>query len=453
MSPVSTQLLRTQSDARLMRLAADGYERAFEVLVARYHAPLRRYCRRLLSESLSEDVAQQAFLHLWSALRDGSEIREVRAWLYRVAHNAALNTVKRAGYRYEQIAQSAVGGEAPEAALERSEAVRVTLAGMAALPEHQREALVRTVLNGQSRARVAHDLGVSDGAVGQLLHRARTTLRAAMTAVTPLPLVAWAAGRHDGSTTARVIEIAGTGGGAGAAGAAGIVAKGSAVVIAAGVLAASPAIRHSLGHRDAPASPSASLDASTLASHTAPRGAVATDPLAAFQSITLPSGLAVTWFTSSPGRPSAPPPPGQPSAAGGGSAAPAPPGGGANPSDAAVADASADSAPDATGDADTDPAPSSPADGTSSSGDSPPPDPTSTDPTATDATATDTTSTDTTSTDPTSTDPTATDPTTTDPTSTDASSSPPVDTSSGNVVTNTTGATGPAESVAPPATP
>jgi DNA-directed RNA polymerase specialized sigma24 family protein len=49
-------LLRTQSDRRLVTLAADGHDRAFEVIVERYRRPLQRYLRRLLSEALAEDV-------------------------------------------------------------------------------------------------------------------------------------------------------------------------------------------------------------------------------------------------------------------------------------------------------------------------------------------------------------------------------------------------------------
>ena len=42
MTPLmSTALLRTQADGRLVALAADGSERAFEVLVERYRRPLR----------------------------------------------------------------------------------------------------------------------------------------------------------------------------------------------------------------------------------------------------------------------------------------------------------------------------------------------------------------------------------------------------------------------------
>jgi RNA polymerase sigma factor (sigma-70 family) len=236
---ISAALLRTQTDARLVELIAAGHERAFEAVVDRYERPLRRYCQRMLSEGLAEDVVQQAFLTAWSQLRNGREIRELRPWLYRVAHNAALNTIKRAGYQYEQLDDTVPSADAPDAVLERSDAMRSTINALKELPDRQREALVRTAIDGESRTVVALDLGLSDGAVGQLLHRARSTLRSAATAITPFPLLTWLAGRH-GLASPHLVGIGGgkatgaagagaTGAGASAGGAAGTVTAGGVV--------------------------------------------------------------------------------------------------------------------------------------------------------------------------------------------------------------------------------
>src|ERR671925_2088549 len=86
-------LLRAQSDSRLAELASLGHESAFEAIVERYRKPLHRYCRRLLSDSAAEDAVQQAFLSAWSALQDGTEVRYLRSWLYKIAHNAMLRVV------------------------------------------------------------------------------------------------------------------------------------------------------------------------------------------------------------------------------------------------------------------------------------------------------------------------------------------------------------------------
>jgi RNA polymerase sigma factor (sigma-70 family) len=243
---VSATLLRTQSDARLAALARQGYERAFEAIVERYRRPLHRHVRRILPESRTEDAVQQTFLKAWTAIQDGPAVKDLKPWLYRIAHNTALDALKRAGYDYDELTDSLRAPGGPEADLERRAVIRETLAGVAALPENQREALLRTAVAGQSRAQVASELGLTDGAVRQLVHRARVTLRAAATAITPLPVAAWASGSqdHGGQVAERVAELAV---GGGAAGGAGMLLKGGAVIVASGVLAVGP-VALKLGH-------------------------------------------------------------------------------------------------------------------------------------------------------------------------------------------------------------
>src|ERR1041385_5319739 len=94
MTSPSIVLLRTQSDARLVVLAQDGHERAFEAIVERYRRQLMRTCRRVLPEARAEDALQQALLGAWTAMGRGDEIRELRPWLHRIAHNTALNQLR-----------------------------------------------------------------------------------------------------------------------------------------------------------------------------------------------------------------------------------------------------------------------------------------------------------------------------------------------------------------------
>src|SRR5438094_10640302 len=96
MSPrVSARLLATQSDQRLVELVRRGHERAFEALVQRYRRPLLRYCGRMgLSAGGAEDALQHGLLQAWLALPRQSEVRELRPWLFRVVHNAAVNVLR-----------------------------------------------------------------------------------------------------------------------------------------------------------------------------------------------------------------------------------------------------------------------------------------------------------------------------------------------------------------------
>jgi RNA polymerase sigma factor (sigma-70 family) len=239
--PLPRQLLRTQSDRRLIALAASGHDRAFEAIVERYRRPLARYLRRLLSEPLAEDVVQATFVRAWQALAAGTEVRDLRPWLYRIAHNQAVNALRAAGPTQSELPDALVAphcASAPDVAAERGEELRSALRGITALPDRQRAALMGVAVDDRPHAEVAAELGLSDGALRQLLLRARTALRAAATALTPYPLVAWlSAGSEVGA--ARVAEVAAGAGGIGVA-----VKAGAAVLAAGAVVAGATPVLH-----------------------------------------------------------------------------------------------------------------------------------------------------------------------------------------------------------------
>jgi RNA polymerase sigma factor (sigma-70 family) len=178
-------VLATQSDDRLVALARRGSEPAFEAIVHRYRDPLGRYCRRLVPAARVDDVLQHAFLRTYTTLRSDRRELNLRPWLFRVTHNAALDALRREARTHDQLDESLDGVERPDQALERKVALATLVAGIAALPERQRSALVLRELEGRSYEEIERELGLKGGALRQLLHRARNNLRAAATAVTP----------------------------------------------------------------------------------------------------------------------------------------------------------------------------------------------------------------------------------------------------------------------------
>jgi RNA polymerase sigma factor (sigma-70 family) len=191
-SVISSAILRTQTDERLVTLARAGHQRAFEAIAERYRGELSRSLRRLLPAASVEDALQQTHLQAWKALSGGTEVRELRAWLHRIARNAAIGVATR-GYDYDELQDALLVSPGPEHELERREAVRRALRGIAALPERQREALLAVAVGGRSHAEVALELGITDSAARQLVHRARVSLLAAASIMTPPQLVHWAA--------------------------------------------------------------------------------------------------------------------------------------------------------------------------------------------------------------------------------------------------------------------
>lgn len=177
-------LLRVQSDERLAQLASSGSHDAFETLVHRYRGGLVRSCRCILPGDRAEDAVQEALLQAHRALtRNGSPDR-FRPWLHRIAVNASLRQLNQGGDTVP-LSKEFDGVEGPEAVQERRERLRSTVGAIDRLPRRQRRALVLRELEGRSHAEIAHELGLSGGAVRQLIHRARNTVRSAASALTP----------------------------------------------------------------------------------------------------------------------------------------------------------------------------------------------------------------------------------------------------------------------------
>ena len=266
---VSIKLLLTQSDDRLVRMAAAGHDRAFEAIVDRYRRQLLRYAERFPAAGPAEDVVQAAFVRAWGALRDGTEVRDLRPWLYRIVHNTALNAAKRQRGVDMELVESEALGVGPEEESQIQEDLRRTLDGIAALPGRQRDALVAVAVDGRAHADVGRELGITEPAVRQLVRRARASVRAVASALTPYPLIAWIS--ELGTQTASVARIGEMVGGAGTG--AIVVKLGAVAATGAIVVSGAPAVKHAV-HHATPTATTASArahaaSASTVAAATA----------------------------------------------------------------------------------------------------------------------------------------------------------------------------------------
>jgi RNA polymerase sigma-70 factor (ECF subfamily) len=249
--PLSLRFLQTQPDARLIALAQMGHDRAFEALFRRYRRQLLGYCRRISPPTASaEDAVQQTFLQALVALRAGHEVRDARSWLYRIAHNVVVSSVRQQLSATELDDQSAAQGADAEA--EQRLAVREALAGLASLPGLQRDAMVGAAVDGLTHAEIARELGLTSGAVRGLIYRARSTLRVAAALFVPGGVVDWAVRQGAAETSFGRVSEAIAGGSS--AGVGGLLLKGGAITATAGVLATAAGVvtHHKLHPRARP---------------------------------------------------------------------------------------------------------------------------------------------------------------------------------------------------------
>jgi RNA polymerase sigma-70 factor (ECF subfamily) len=180
-------LLHAQTDEALTRLAATGHERAFALLVERYRRPLLRFAAHAGPHARAEDVVQQTLLAAWLALNTGAEVVHVRGWLHQIARNAAAKIAHDDGPQRDGLA----GLPAPhttERIVDERLALDRIVDAVRSLPEAQRVALVHVAVDGRSGRDVARTLGVSEGAVRQLVRRGRQTVRAGGSDVPPSDL-------------------------------------------------------------------------------------------------------------------------------------------------------------------------------------------------------------------------------------------------------------------------
>ena len=245
------RLLATQSDERLVDLLRAGSEPAFEAIVSRYRGSLLRHCSALLGRERAEDAVQQTFVRAHHAIHRDDRPIVLKPWLYRIAHNTAHNALRDYARRDEPLGDQAAAAERPELVVERREQLRSVLTSVQNLPPRQRDALVLRELEGRSYEEISAALGVGGGAVRQLLNRARTTLRTAATAVTPIGLLLRLPTPGPGageSVAARVAEMTG------AAGAGAVVTKVAATALVTGAVAGGAAVAP-LGESDGTPTP------------------------------------------------------------------------------------------------------------------------------------------------------------------------------------------------------
>jgi RNA polymerase sigma factor (sigma-70 family) len=165
------------SDERLAGLAGDGDTRAFALLYERYHQQLYRYCRSiLLNESDAKDALQSTFASAFAALGRWRRDAPLRPWLFRIAHNEAINLIRRRSLDSDVPQAPELVAPSVEAQAAERARLSVLVADLLDLPERQRTALLMRELSGLSHEEIAETLGLSVATAKQTIFEARRSL-------------------------------------------------------------------------------------------------------------------------------------------------------------------------------------------------------------------------------------------------------------------------------------
>src|SRR5580700_10784067 len=98
----------TRSDVQLMLDVKAGDEASFDLLLQKYRTPLVNFLYRMVRDSATaEDLAQEVFLRVYRARQKYSPSAKFTTWMFRIATNLALNSVRDNRYRRMQVSLDA----------------------------------------------------------------------------------------------------------------------------------------------------------------------------------------------------------------------------------------------------------------------------------------------------------------------------------------------------------
>ena len=165
--------------------------RQFLSLVDDVRPELHRYCTRMTgSVADGEDVVQDTLARAYYQLSELKELPPLRPWLFRIAHNRAIDRWRHDGRRIAEPLDVALdiaddAAREPDQALARHQAVHAALSCFLQLAPAQRGCVILKDVLDHSLEEIASELELSLPAVKAALHRGRTLLRQLSEAAAP----------------------------------------------------------------------------------------------------------------------------------------------------------------------------------------------------------------------------------------------------------------------------
>ena len=185
---ISSTSLGASADCDLVAFAANGSEDGFEELVRRYQRPIAAYAYRMIGDyEAALDLTQEVFIKIYGSLDRYRAEFKFSTWIYKIAHNTAIDYLRRTtgrvqgladeiqGETYERVLES--GQPSPQQESENKERRAEIESVITNLPAAYRELIYLRHAHDLSYDEIAEVTNLPLGTVKNRLFRARESLR------------------------------------------------------------------------------------------------------------------------------------------------------------------------------------------------------------------------------------------------------------------------------------
>ena len=187
-SRVFAQDRSSLSDRELVSTAVAGVEGGFEELVRRYQRPISAYVYRMVGDyEAALDLTQEIFMKVYGSLARYRSEFKFSTWIYKIAHNAAIDHLRRNSSREQSIVKGSEGDQyelpvesgklSPELESEKKERRLEIETVVRSLPAAYRELIILRHSQDLTYEEIVEVTGLPLGTVKNRLFRAREMMR------------------------------------------------------------------------------------------------------------------------------------------------------------------------------------------------------------------------------------------------------------------------------------
>src|SRR5436189_2447544 len=176
------------ADGELVTSALSGREACFEELVRRYQRPIAAYVYRMVGNyDAALDLTQEVFIKVYNSLRRYRSEFKFSTWIYKIAHNSAVDHLRRSSTREQSLMAGSDGDQfelpiestrlTPEQESEQKERRIEIEAVVRTLPANYRELVILRHSQDLTYEEIVDVTGLPLGTGKNRLFRAREMMR------------------------------------------------------------------------------------------------------------------------------------------------------------------------------------------------------------------------------------------------------------------------------------